>query len=202
VHRLARRLFTFFAALSLLLCVAIGVLWVRSYSHTDQIGRWRRWIDGALLREESSGLVSQGGAMVFITMSWSSPSEWGPGGYGSGGRPGRLPLLFDRSGWISDPQRWSEVRFADVDGVWKFCGICWEVGQAGLGGRYGETLDVRFVRIPNGFVLLPLGLFPGVSLIARVRRDIRRRRGLCANCGYDLRATPDCCPECGTERRD
>jgi hypothetical protein len=59
---------------------------------------------------------------------------------------------------------------------------------------------VRYVLLPHWFVILATALLPAVW----ARRSWRQRRrvaeGRCPACGYDLRATPDRCPECGTTK--
>lgn len=54
--------------------------------------------------------------------------------------------------------------------------------------------------------LLPIEaiIYPPIAAAAilydrrRMRRESREESGNCLSCGYDLRATPDRCPECGT----
>lgn len=51
-----------------------------------------------------------------------------------------------------------------------------------------------------GWSLMIIGhILSGVAFFQTRRLKRRLARGLCPNCGYDLRATPDRCPECGIE---
>ena len=54
------------------------------------------------------------------------------------------------------------------------------------------------VAIPLWFPTLLFGGLPGLAVFNFIRRARRRESGLCRICGYDLRASPDRCPECGT----
>ncbi len=65
----------------------------------------------------------------------------------------------------------------------------------------GQSVDRR-VEVPEWFVdgVLALPLVAYGAWLVREQVYGRRggRRGSCHACGYDLRATPDRCPECGT----
>lgn len=55
------------------------------------------------------------------------------------------------------------------------------------------------IGLPHWFVATLGALLP-IYWLATVRVRIRRNRrppGFCQSCGYDLRATPEQCPECG-----
>jgi len=60
----------------------------------------------------------------------------------------------------------------------------------------------RAITVPHWFLAALLAM-PTLIALARghpVRQWRRRRLGLCLQCGYDLRASGDRCPECGTRR--
>jgi hypothetical protein len=53
------------------------------------------------------------------------------------------------------------------------------------------------VVVPLWFLAVVFSILPALRLRAIARTRGRRRRQLCIECGYDLRATPERCPECG-----
>jgi hypothetical protein len=62
--------------------------------------------------------------------------------------------------------------------------------------RYHATPTDRYyaIGIPFWFVTLATAFMGFRTTRAMLRRH---QRGRCPSCGYDLRATPDRCPECG-----
>lgn len=62
------------------------------------------------------------------------------------------------------------------------------------------SFDCLYIWVP---LYLPTLLFVlalcSYTLVSHCRRRMRRKRGLCVKCGYDLRGSKARCPECGRE---
>ncbi len=87
----------------------------------------------------------------------------------------------------------------DAPGWVAWSGFDWQFSRAEGGRANGEYWSNRniFVCVPYWAPLLLAG--GGGWLVgrrARVKRS-RLHKGLCPSCGYDVRATPQQCPECG-----
>jgi hypothetical protein len=67
----------------------------------------------------------------------------------------------------------------------------------GLFAAVSDTFEIRDILFPHWFAVLITAAPP---IILALRTGLRPRKssiGRCSVCGYDLRATPDRCPECG-----
>jgi hypothetical protein len=98
------------------------------------------------------------------------------------------PALFGSS--VITP---SPIRDAWEDSALKTVGIEWRHGSFAP----GQDSTLFWLRVRWPFVPAVASAGPLAYGVALLRRRRRVRKGCCPTCGYDLRATPARCPECG-----
>jgi hypothetical protein len=172
-----RRLITVLSALSLVLCLCVTAIWL--YSYRDDLDAQVGGFQGARLsaergRWECKRIYAYGPPI--LEEDWDNPASL---------NPATMRRLTS-----------SETRLL---------GFSLGSGQQ----RRGDDGHTRHPRPASFWIaagpLWPFVLLTAVTsapfLLAARRWQVRRRRllgGLCPACGYDLRATPGRCPECGT----
>jgi hypothetical protein len=190
-----RFLFATFAALSLLLSIAAVGLWVRSHWIAETYGRETANAPGG--PRWGWTLSSSGGILRFelwrrqISNSMADP---GASGYFQG--------PFD-----SSRDDAAERAYLASLGAVQFLGFAFaRYDMDPLGGRSVNpgappqpvaTQRVWIVHLCDWAIALVSAVLPALYVRRACLRRRSRRAGRCRGCGYDLRASPDRCPECG-----
>ena len=193
---MTRRLFTLASALSLMLCLTACVLWARSQWAEDEV--FLRRYSGPLSGNASTGAPiyryqSFGVCWPRDMLAFFSFTE--------------IPSPDDPTESLSDRQR--NLRGVRVTVIHKpandrLARILIDHDRTYL--RLVHIISVQsptigrrvFVGIPFWGAVALLSLLPIAWVAARIHAEnVRGREGFCRSCGYDLRATPDRCPECG-----
>jgi hypothetical protein len=165
-----RRILNALAVVSLVLCAAIGALWVDSYFHYARYEPyWRQ------------AIVSVGSSEGGIILRFNS----------------RFPKISD----IENLLGWHYGSPNPVARVWTRLRAPWRTFSYDHKiMRYPAPTppdSVWELAFPHWSLCLLFAILPATRIMA-IRRRSQRSRGHCGVCGYDLRATPDRCPECGT----
>ena len=176
-----RRIHEVLIACTLALTAGAAIYWYRGYWVHDGVAAW--------VAGRSVHLASFRGGFEFS----AAVDTRGLGEQGVGIDYSSVPRGFVEQRWL--PMR-PQVEARRVE----LGGFVVALGRADrVYAHNGVWVPVRVV-LPAWFVMLVLLLMSGV-LRRRRRKLLRLERtaaGLCGTCGYDLRATPGRCPECGT----
>jgi hypothetical protein len=187
-----RKVFTIAAGFSAVFCVAAAVLSVHCLDRFDDIG-WAHWRPEGP-RETSRALRVCGleGSVwaSYERIEWAEPDfaarlkNTTPDGF----HARSIDLRLIRNAGMSPRSMFGAAS-------------AFAFGRQPMQGPAIRTV-VYQARAPGWFLVCVTSLLPIWWLRATVSRALARRtarkQARCVQCGYDLRATPDRCPECGT----
>jgi len=178
------------SALSLLLCASTCVLWVRSYTTADTLsgdlaGAGNTWAGEYTAYSVAGRLYISVGKLnrPFRIADLRHGIDYEP-------RPAFNPGIKLVAGFSSKKELDAVISWIDAAGYRP------EDGSLGFSGQLVLGTTYIFAAPHSVFAMLTLVL----PLVSAWRVWNRRRfsgPGVCPSCGYDLRATPARCPECG-----
>ena len=177
MKRPLRILCAFATIFPLLLCLTTAIFWIRSNWRLDELdcftreSHWSIWsMDGRIMIHRQHWLG--------ITPRWRSSIELN----------------------TTDLNKHQDFGFAYIPFNRNSHGFAYGTlkNQFGNSGITGHAY-----MLPHWFLVLLLAIYPALIPLRWIfnlaRSRDRTTKGLCPQCGYDLRSTPARCPECGFE---
>jgi hypothetical protein len=170
----------------LLLSAATLLDWAFSFRRSDSLA-WSRWWPS---NQQYNGVtydLTTGRGVIGLTINRMSAFPAASGARAASqwrhrsGNAESFDLPLDT--------RWRRIGFGHIDPL-----------QAQVRGVGGASVSFTIYWVPHWFVATVFALPPAIFLILShpLRKRQRRRAGQCVRCGYDLRASTNRCPECGT----
>ena len=182
-----RSLLNLLTALSLVVCVAVLALWVRSRFFQDSFA-WERVEHRGHYRVSSR----------YVLHTYRGGVEISGSVYGEGRGAEVTHAAAQPATWASGPPRPSFHFPRHALTVANRLGFLLENDDVARDALRDTFRGGWMLAIPYWAPLLFAAVLPAASLSGWRRRRRWMCAGLCPSCGYDLRATPGRCPECGT----
>ena len=172
---LRRGAFNLLSLASLLLCAATVVLWIFTV-HTG----WRLVQVGTT--ETMEYAVESTDGEIFLQKEWEGARPVWPTSH-----PGSIRFIRSR-----DDGAGMMTWYAREHGhQWGPFGFFYSYL-----GDFNEYISDAQVNLPHWSLAVVFAILPAIWVIQRMRA--KPATGKCRQCGYDLRASPHRCPECGT----